>query len=448
MKKFLLYFVIAFLLGFVGFAIINRQSSHVSTLAPATTARSNTGKHVDDSFSEYESMMLDDEEKTTMLIGQANDLNSLLGLAEKFWTDSGEYNRLADESSDLIQKIAKMYPAQALRYYATLPSNVTMNQLMSEGIIIAWVQLDFSACLAYLDHDENLPINKFCETWSEFVRNNLREKSAESALAFAKLSRAKQQALMENFRSDDEIALALLPVINDPVMLAQAQQMVEKAKESAQPQAAADPEVKKEQERIAALVEQYKTSKPEPQQVTKILDGLKWESDRSKIFDVILEPSLEEQNNTPLWLARLSAVLANVNEPPPYPPDKTGNAGYEHQEELELWLPTQSPRLQRAWADNLIDQQSPEDAMTWIDQLSTASLRSDMREHVIQTWTDSDPQEAAQYIVTKSTTEEQGDLLPQAVYAWALNDFASARKWLEAQTDSPAKTAALKKLEK
>ena len=77
-----------------------------------------------------------------------------------------------------------------------------------------------------------------------------------------------------------------------------------------------------------------------------------------------------------------------------------------------------------------------------------SSLRSDLREQRIKSWTESNPQAAARYINEKMTAEENETLLPKAVYAWALNDYASARKWLEAQTDSPAKTAALKKLEK
>ncbi len=81
MKKYSVYFTIAFLLGFVGLGIIKHQTSHESTSAVATSTRSNTSKHVDDSFNEYEILMLDDEEKTTILIEQANDLNSLLGVA-------------------------------------------------------------------------------------------------------------------------------------------------------------------------------------------------------------------------------------------------------------------------------------------------------------------------------------------------------------------------------
>ena len=39
------------------------------------------------------------------------------------------------------------------------------------------------------------------------------------------------------------------------------------------------------------------------------------------------------------------------------------------------------------------------------------------------------------------------DYLPTAVYRWALQDYAAAKQWIDAQADSPAKAAALKKLE-
>jgi len=39
-------------------------------------------------------------------------------------------------------------------------------------------------------------------------------------------------------------------------------------------------------------------------------------------------------------------------------------------------------------------------------------------------------------------------MLPEAVYKWALQDYAAARQWLDALPDSPAKVASLQKLEK
>ena len=96
MKKLLLYFVIAFLLGFFGFATINKKTPEISSTSSATTARDSSSNRVNDSFTEYEALMLEDEEKFTLLIDQANDLNSLLGLAEKFWGEYGDSNMIEE----------------------------------------------------------------------------------------------------------------------------------------------------------------------------------------------------------------------------------------------------------------------------------------------------------------------------------------------------------------
>ena len=70
-----------------------------------------------------------------------------------------------------------------------------------------------------------------------------------------------------------------------------------------------------------------------------------------------------------------------------------------------------------------------------------------MREQVMKDFTNSSPQGASEFIIAKGFADEQENLLPQAVYKWALQDYAAARQWLSAQADTQAKAAAVKMLD-
>jgi hypothetical protein len=451
MKKLLLYIFTSFALGFAGLATVTRNTSRESYNQPSQTPRSATSKRIDSSFSEYECVMFDDQEKAAILADQANDLSSLLGLAEKIWAEHGD-DSFPNEMTPVIQKLIKLYPEQALHYYDGLPTNVLMNQLMSSELNVAWCKSDILAYIRYFDKNDKLTIEEFCDSWTHIVRRYTPEKSAQCAESFMKLSHEKQTALIERFSDRDEIVLTLLPVVKDPSMLAKLQQIAKKINETPTSVNVPDLEAKMKQDRIDALMKRLETEKTSVHELKTILDEKENSEIRESIIRNALSPKDDENINAAAWLERISGILAIVDELPTYPPNdyEAKRAEYTilHQKELESWLPTQSPRLQRAWADNIIEEKSPEDAFAWIEQLSTASLRSDMREQRIKSWTESNPQAAARYINEKSTAEEKVDLLPNAVYAWALNDYASARKWLDAQTDSPAKVAALQKIEK
>jgi hypothetical protein len=235
-------------------------------------------------------------------------------------------------------------------------------------------------------------------------------------------------------------------------MVAKLQQIAKKINETPTSVDVPKPDANRKQDRIDALMQRLETEKISVHELKAILDEKENSEIRESIISNALSAKDDENSNAAAWLERISGILAIVDELPTYPPndEEAKRAEYTilHQTELELWLPKQSPSLQRAWADNIIEEKSPEDAFAWIEQLSTASLRIDMREQRIRSWTESNPQAATRYISEKMTAEENETFLPKAVYAWALNDFASARKWLDAQAASPAKAAAIKKLEK
>jgi hypothetical protein len=395
--------------------------------------------------------MFDDQEKAAILADQANDLNSLLGLAEKIWAEHGD-DSFTNEMTPVIQKLIKLYPEQALHYYDGLPTNALMNQLMSSELNVVWCKSDILAYIRYFDKNDKLSIEEFCDSWTHVVRRYTPEKSAQCAESFMKLSHEKQTALIERFSDRDEIVLTLLTVVKDPSMVAKLQQIAKKINETPTSVDVPKPDANRKQDRIDALMQRLETEKISVHELKAILDEKENSEIRESIISNALSAKDDENSNAAAWLERISGILAIVDELPTYPPndEEAKRAEYTilHQTELELWLPKQSPSLQRAWADNIIEEKSPEDAFAWIEQLSTASLRSDMREQRIRSWTESNPQAATRYISEKMTAEENETFLPKAVYAWALNDFASARKWLDAQAASPAKAAAIKKLEK
>jgi hypothetical protein len=439
-RKKVLLFGSAFLLGYLALA---SSGSRLTVVAPPIASRSTAASHGAQAFSEYEALMLDDSEKNQLRLDQANTLNALLGLAEKKWSD-GEGNE--NLMQDVAAKLAKRYPAQALRYYASYPTNAKMNEGMLLWIREAWSRLDMPACLSNLDRDTTFSTRGFCNTWLNMLGGSS-GKSADFVQSFTTLNREKQKVLMSDLNSSDSIVAALVPVIKDPEVLAEAKKILQAASEQKQ----TDPGVKSrsqiERDRMDTMLRDFKAVKPEPAQVVKILEAEKSEYNRSQILQAILCPGEDEEKDATVWLGRVSVVLAWVQVTPDYPPVSSQKGGYDHQKELEQWLPAQSPKLQRAWADNLISQKPADEALEWIEQLSTASLRADMREQVMKELTTNNPQSASEYIITKGLIDEQENLLPQAVYQWALRDYAAARQWLSAQHDTPAKAAAVKMLD-
>lgn len=427
MKRTILLFAAAFLSGYLMLAAVRNPPPGDAASEQKSSARSATSNRVDQVFGEYEVLMFDEEEKDQLLLDQANTLSALLGLVEKLDAERGSSNDF-HRLNPVALKLAKMFPAQALDYYATCPSNTSMNAHMVYAIREKWATLDLTACLAKLDQNETLSTRDFCNLWTDMVRRNLPDKAIEHTQAFAKLDTKKQWAIMAKFYSGDAATVALLvPVIKDPEVMKKAREILDDASK----QVPADPNKKSDydiaKEKRDALVKQLKEDKPEPAQLADILEGEKSESDRYEILRACMEPREDEQQNATLWLARISGILAVVKNLPDNPLVPIVKEGYDFQDELEEWLPQQSPRLQRAWADDLIRNKTQTEAMEWIEQLGTASLKADMREMVIKDWTYSNPQEAAEYLVSEAVPEQE-DMLPEAVYKWALQDYAAARQ--------------------
>jgi hypothetical protein len=426
-KRTILLFAAAFLSGYLMLAAVRNPPPGDAASEQKSSARSATSNRVDQVFGEYEVLMFDEEEKDQLLLDQANTLSALLGLVEKLDAERGSSNDF-HRLNPVALKLAKMFPAQALDYYATCPSNTSMNAHMVYAIREKWATLDLTACLAKLDQNETLSTRDFCNLWTDMVRRNLPDKAIEHTQAFAKLDTKKQWAIMAKFYSGDAATVALLvPVIKDPEVMKKAREILDDASK----QVPADPNKKSDydiaKEKRDALVKQLKEDKPEPAQLADILEGEKSESDRYEILRACMEPREDEQQNATLWLARISGILAVVKNLPDNPLVPIVKEGYDFQDELEEWLPQQSPRLQRAWADDLIRNKTQTEAMEWIEQLGTASLKADMREMVIKDWTYSNPQEAAEYLVSEAVPEQE-DMLPEAVYKWALQDYAAARQ--------------------
>lgn len=447
MKIHLLCFVITFLLGHTIFSRNGTPPTLPATSTTTATARVSSSHYYEEASDDYVELLLDEEQQLHLLVDQANTLNALLGVAEKVFTanDLGQ-----NRPHPIAEKLARLYPAEALRYYAARPTNAELNEVMERMIMEKWAENDISACLAYLDHDKNRSLADFSAWWCKLARENGADKTKEFVQAFAKLSREKQQKLIDDSYNLTNLLPHLLAQIKEPDLLAEAQQEINRSideeSESESQREKANSEKEAEHQRIDNLIKQLQVTNPDSEQLASILREEKSDDARRIILDKILSPREEERDDASTWLTRISKVLAIIDELPSSPTVQSLKGGYLYQKELEQWLPTQSPRLQRAWADDIVSEQSKEEALAWIEGLSTASLRTDMREQVITDWSENDPDQAAEYLISKASSDEQESFLPDAIYQWALHDYAAATRWLENAPESPAKTAALKKL--
>lgn len=445
MKTHLLCFAVAFLGGF-GLLSIKRPLPNPPVDAEApNTLRPSASHRLDEAFSEYEAIMLEDDEKLTLLVDQANTLNALLGAAERITSANG-----GDENvlQPIARKLARLYPAEALCYYATRPTNAKMNESMWKKILYEWGKNDIAACLAYLTQDSHTSLYSSSDIWNKVAKENSPEQLKECIQSFASMSKEKQNALIDNHYMPDLLP-HLLSAIKDPTVLAEAQESVNntneaKAKSDSAPKGKSESEI--EREREEALVKHFQNFKPDPTQLAELLRKEPSDSVRSSILRAVYSPSDDEKSDIDLWFSRVATLGNSGNEILPYPPVDYRKNDAAIQQKLEQWLPGQSPRLQRAWADDIVEGKPKEQALEWIGQLSTASLRSDMRDEVISTWIDEYPQEAADYLINKAISTDQEAYLPDAIYTWALRDYASATRWLDSTPNSPAKTATLLKL--
>jgi organic radical activating enzyme len=448
MKRYVLVFAVSFLLGYLLLASRETVSSvEVSGAEIADQMRASSSR-LDDSFSEYEAVMFDDEEKLQLLLDQANTLSSLLGLAEKL-AGEGYY----DENGLMMVavKLAKLYPVEAITYYGGRPTHVAMNADMALKVVQSWAAFDLTACLVYLDKDQTRSVSDFCWIWTSLVGQEWPQQSAEILQCFSQLSKQKQSLIVQGGSIRDEIIEQFLPELKDQQLRSAIEarmrikletQLAEKT-ETQERQKSPD---ELERDKCNEMIEDIKARKLAAEDIATMLRDVQSRENRMRILSDILERRFKDDETTDAWLTRISEVLAVVDEIPDHTPNHAGKGYDPSHEKLQAWLPKQSIRLQRAWADDVVDDMNGEEAMQWIETLSQASLRADMRDEVLASWAEDSPIDAAEFIVEKATLAEQEDYLPEAVYRWALRDYAAAKQWIEAQVDSSAKAEALQKL--
>lgn len=418
MKIQMLIFIVAFSLGFALMKVTSTSIAVKKVDQTTSTVRA-TSSREDFVDSEYEDLMLSNEEKLQKSLSQANTLSALLGLAEK----QLEIESFGNKSLNLVaQKMAKLYPAESLDYYATRPTDATMNAYMENAIFEIWSEHDLISSLAYLDHDSFSTMKEFGESWCHFVNRHSSGKWSDAVLAFKLLSSAKQNAIVAELSETDELLSLLLRELKDLDL----QRKLELAVQTVMKNKAVD-------DARSMDVRQNKTAAE-----------LEKENREAEIEQLKAGKIVGEDPDT--WLKRVSDAIALGAELPDMPGYLIGKGDDRFAKALETWLPLQSPRVQRAWADEMIQNLPKKEALEWAKTLGTVALRSDTRESILSTWVTSEPQNAADYIIREASQEDMMQFLPEATYRWGLQDFAAAKKWLESQADSTAKDASLKRL--
>jgi hypothetical protein len=447
MKRDVLVFSVAFLLGFFLWGATEKESSVTETSAEVTEKKRTSSSRKDDAVKDYENVILTVEEKFHLEVEQANTLSTLLGLVEQLPLKDGYFSY---DLGPAAEKLSKLYPIEALRYYAERPSNFKMNERMWGMIVRYWAARDLTACLNYLEHGQTMSMDEFCSVWEEIVKKEWDEKSAEIVVNFSQMSAEKQNAIFQREQIYKNMLFTLRPKLRDPL----AQSMIEPKQDDRLENHVEGRDIfeniinvnEMASNRRDAMVQDIIDRKLTPMEIESVLRDVKLRDDRQSILHEVLQKR-DTDGTIEGWLERVKETMAVVSDIPDHPPGwrtKGDNSAYEA---LEIWLPKQSAKIQRAWADDLVNQMYGEDAMQWIDTLSQASLRADLRDEFLESWVRKSPSEAAEYVAEKATVIEQEDYLPTAVYRWALQDYAAAKQWIEAQADSPAKAAALKKLE-
>lgn len=446
MRLYLMVFAAAFAVGYMAFSL--RQSRAwwgMESMEDSTSQRAKSARESEE-IAEYENLLMSDDEKFERELSEAKSLSELLGLAEK---QIQEQELLYSELDRIAHRLAKLYPAEALAYYAARPTHAEMNGHMFDVIIYAWSRRDWVACISYFDQDANQTTREFCERWNKTTEDFRDERPPGFLQVFGRLSEERQKALM-SYLSPDEKAF-LLPAIRDKTLRAEiedeqriAQQKA--SEDAAKPRESTPKQADPEELLVADLQRQWKKEPPDVESLAETLRSIKNRVRRHDLLRGQLEPRSEPAEDASVWMKRVKDTLAAVGEVPELSINLTEDTNQAYRSAFMDWLPRQAPQIQRAWADVVISAREPEQSLAWIENLSTASLRRDMRDEVLSSWALSDAPEAARFIAEKATAEEQESYLPQAVRNWALYDFASASQWLKSQPDSEAKRQAMQKI--
>lgn len=444
MKREIFVFVVAALIGYAGFTFHPQREPSAKSAGPsASSARASSAREID-MVAEYQDMMLTDAEKLELALHQANRLSELLGLAEKW----GAEEAISDQ-------LAKLYPREALNYYITYPTNADMNRTMYDQVLCRWAELDWNACFAYLNASETVDDDAFSHWWGQCTDPHFAKNPEDCCNMFQRFSKKRQNDVIMSGISD-EMRSALLPLMKDAEFAAKtaaeiadrnqrhAARMEDEKKQENQPKSASQ----MEDERCGKWMKKWRKQWPDSAEVLAAIKEMESRDNRRNLLEFSMKPRAEADENPQAWLARISALMTQAGEIPRNPPD-TSSSDDRKTYDLALaeWLPQQEPKLQRAWAETVIYRMDTDEAFSYIEKLSTKSLRADMRDKKWTNWASRDAKAAAQAMVKLATPAEMEAHLPEAFYQWALRDYTNAKQWLDTQADSSAKSAALKKIQ-
>jgi hypothetical protein len=447
-QKWILFFV-AFFMGYMVWPLTDRVKNGDSPISSADQEMRAKSARKQDAVAEYEALILSEGDKFQLQLDAANTLASLLALVEK-WNES---NLMAP--FELVEKLAAKYPAESLRYYAAMPTNAARNKSIFQGILDAWSQLDWRACITFVSQDSAVSSHDFYFWWGSLAEKRMRDHPEDCVDQFRLLSEEKQLHLINSSFMTGQLGAVLAPAISDETLRNRVKEGLQVAE--AEPALLPPPEMledfpiegpsdQQERDHCKALAEQWNETLPDDAELADAMANIKSHSRRQNLLKQALAPRQEPPEDPQVWLKRISDSMNAVAEIMDSAPDVFTEATKPYREALKEWLPAQSPRLQRAWAAELASREKPSQALPWIEGLDTEALRRDMRDDVLARWSQKEPDEAAAYITEHGSEFEQSMHLPEAVHAWALRDFESAKTWLDAQPDSEAKKQAMQKI--
>lgn len=461
MKKSWMGFLVTFIVGYAFFALRHGDTSSSSRPKEDFPSERAASARNTDMVDAYHNLMMDDEQKFQMALDQANRLSDLLGLVEKAYYRPEKAFEISQSSFKLIiDKIARLYPREALDYYESCPTDAMMNEEMYRHILSIWADLDFTASMAYLQNKPDIFNWDFARNWGVFADRRFKTNPQDCIDLFRDFSAEMQRWLIKESNMDAGLQEALLPLIKDQVLVVQVREDLAniKAEEEEERRRLLDQVdaawQKKDTSRQPSQVEQWKEAwekeYPTAETMVSAIRSLPEREDRLYLLKWITKArkvSIDSDYETAeVWMERVSTVLRDGGEIPDALPELPYINDQSYRKLLAEWLPQQSPAMQRAWGEAVVRFQEPAQSLAWAERLAIESLRHDMRDLAWERWVATSAREAAPALMKQATPDEQEIHLPDAVYSWAMWDYTAAKAWLDAQPDSPAKTQAMEKI--
>lgn len=460
MKKEWIACIVSFIAGYAFFAMHDDDSSSSSRSQEDFLSGREASARSTDMVDDYHDLMMDDEQKFQMALDQANRLSDLLGLVEKKYLLLLGKLKLAQPSNLVIHKIARLFPKEALDYYESCPTDAMMNMEVYRDILSKWADLDFKACMAYLQSKPRIFDADFAYNWGGFAERRFKSHPQDCIDVFRGFSEEMQSWLFTESNMDADLQEALFPLIKDQVLMAKVKDDLARNKpvdEETRKKMLDEVDTAWQKEAVArepSQMEQWKKAWhkecPAPEFMVSAIRSLPEREDRLYLLKWITKArrvSLDSEYEAPeAWMERVSKVLRDVGEIPDSLPELPDGDDQPYRKLLAEWLPQQSPAMQRAWSEAVVRFQEPAQSLAWSETLATESLRHDMRDLAWERWVATSARESAPALMKQATPDELEIHLPNAVYGWAEWDYAAAKQWLDAQPDSPAKTQALEKI--